>query len=92
MSVIEKRMGNLSASAILAEIQAVASPAADKVPERWKTTHVWSKLWNKSYSHSVRLVSTATRAGLMERKEFRVMTDAGVVKPTPHYACVEKSK
>lgn len=76
----------LAAAAILAEIQAVVSPAADKVPENWKTTHAWARLWNKSYSHSVKLVATAMRAGVMERKEFRVMTDAGVVKPIPHYA------
>lgn len=86
MSVTERTIGTLSASALLAQIQSAVSPPIDKVPAKWKTTHAWAKLWQKSYSHSVKLVAVAMRGGFMERKEFRIMTESGVVKPIPHYA------
>lgn len=67
------------------------SGRAEDVPSGWFTAVQLSKNFNKSSSHTGKLIKSGLEAGVLERKIFRIETDQRGVFPTWHYRETKKS-
>ena len=61
----------------------------EKVPEGYRTTLQWQKLWKLARSQTNQIISAAVRKKWMTRRVFRVVS-GGRVYPVPHYAEVRR--
>jgi hypothetical protein len=52
------------------------------------TSRQWAEMRKKSRVQTGRDIADLLKAGKIERAAFRVKTDSGVIKPTPHYRLV----
>ena len=69
----------------------IKSLAADKVPKSHKTTHQWAAQWGGlSRANAFKIIQQAIAAGLMKRKDYRVIHKDGSCRPIPHYFEVKK--
>lgn len=57
---------------------------ADAVPKGWKRTSELAQEWEVSERRAVAVCNEAVKAGLMERKVFRVMGREFLIR-VPHY-------
>jgi hypothetical protein len=78
-------MKKSSSKPLLSRLRAVANPP-DVIPSKFKTEHQWAKEWGLQRLATARLLRAGVGAGLMERKNFRVVLSDGRTYPQPHYA------
>jgi len=64
--------------------QALSEGGIDKVPEGWKTARQYASESGVGVAHASGLLKTATEAGMVERKRFRVRAGS-VIKAVLHY-------
>lgn len=70
-------------------IEFLRTSPMDVVPKEWKTTRDWSVEIQRSESRTLFLLREGVKTGRVERRKFRIETDAGIVKPVPHYRMVK---
>lgn len=51
----------------------------------WKTSKQWMDEWGLQLSQTNRLLQSAVRSGIMERKNFRIACEGRPHYPVPHY-------
>lgn len=70
----------------LKEIEkAVSELGAEKIPDGWYTRQEIAKALNRSQARADELICDMVKHKLMERKEFKVRTNAGV-RRIPHFS------
>lgn len=60
----------------------IANP--EPVPKGWHTLAALAEKWRKSASRTAEILRQAQAAGLVERKEFKLLSKGRMV-PVPHY-------
>jgi len=60
----------------------------EKIPDGFKTIETWAKENNMSPSYAAVNIHEGFKAGLMEKKEFRIKTGAGV-RAVAHYKIIK---
>ncbi len=65
--------------------EAIASKGIETPPKGWLTTTEWAADSKYSMRRTFSIIAASVAAGKMERKEFRIRTSAGVVRPVAHY-------
>jgi hypothetical protein len=63
---------------------------AEKVPDGYFTSKQWSERWNGSRPHKI--LKIGILAGIIERKDFRIIIGDGRVLPTAHYKFLGEEK
>jgi hypothetical protein len=66
------------------QIQKAVRNDPDAIPEGFKTTSQWGKVFNKSESHTARIINKLKEMNLAETKTFRVQTSSAI-RPIPHH-------
>jgi hypothetical protein len=66
----------------------VEASRAEEVPADFFTRREVEALWNLSQSQAGKRINEAIEAGLMERRDFRVL-QGKTVKPRPHYRVIQ---
>lgn len=80
----------LTAIEALREIQAqIVGTKADAIPADWKTEATWATEAGLSRSTVGKTLRDGVQIGMLERKIFRVVTDAGI-RNVWHYRVIEK--
>ena len=70
----------------LKEIErAVSEMGAEKIPDGWYTRQEIAKALNRSQCRTDEVISDMVKHKLMERKEFKVRTNAGI-RRTPYFS------
>jgi hypothetical protein len=69
-------------------IAQVQQNKTEKIPEGFKTIETWAKENNMSNSYAAINIQEGFKAGLMEKKEFRIKTGAGV-RAVAHYKIIK---
>ena len=62
-----------------------ASVEPEKVPDNYRTTAEWAKIWGKGSTVTTRHIKRLVGAGKMDVKFFKVQTKFAV-RPIPFYA------
>ena len=57
----------------------------DKIPSGFKTKYQWAEEWNVKPKRALEKITAGIRAGLVERKKFRIINGALGLYPVPHY-------
>ena len=63
---------------------ALASSGAETPPEGWQTINQYAEAGGVQCAQAGNILRQALAAGLVERRQFRIMTGAGV-RPVLHY-------
>ena len=66
----------------------VQKASLEEIPRDYFSRKEIEKLWGLSASHTGKRIAEAIEAGMLEKREFRVL-QGKVVKPTPYYRVIE---
>lgn len=86
----DDQLMNMTPDQILVYLRERSGNRPEEVPEGWHTIYNLAKAWNVSDQHTGQILHQAVRDGLMEKKQFRISTGGGVVRPVMHYRMIQK--
>lgn len=82
---METRGNQMDSAELLRRIRDEINCKVEVPGPEWKTSRQWMQEWGMQLSQTNRMISIAVRAGIMERKVFRVSCDGRPHYPVPHY-------
>ncbi|MBC8324327.1 MAG: hypothetical protein H8E27_01700 [Verrucomicrobia subdivision 3 bacterium] len=80
--MMDKKTANQFAKTLAGTL--VTNGAPESVPSGWYTVAEIAGQLGKSYSHTGRMLCASVRAGIIERRQFRIQTPRGLY-PTNHF-------
>lgn len=81
----------MESAELLKRIRAEISKEIQAPGPEWKTMLQWAEEWGLQRAQAHRLVSQATRAGIMECQKFRIQMPMRDSYPVPHYREIKKT-
>lgn len=85
------KRNEVASSELLKRLREAVTGKAETVPNGWRTAIQLSKEIGKSSSHTGKLIQSGLKAGVLERRIFRIQTDQRGVFPTWHYKETKRS-
>ncbi len=76
---------NIDFASAFEALKAAIAGDPETPPIGFYTTQQWATMRAKSRVQTCRDISDLLRAGKIEKRDFRVKSDSGLVRPVPHY-------